>query len=516
LTCWVLLAAVAPSAWLAWTWRTAPHAGIYHDDGLYLVTARALAEGRGYRIESLPGEPFQTKFPPVFPLLLSLAWRWGGSLERTLPVAMAFVWAMLPAMVGLSWLLYRDEGVSRRARLGLCLFLALNPVSVMFATLLMSELTFTALLIAALVCAGRGRAALAGALGGAAFLTRSAGLPLLVTLPAVYAWKRDWRKACAAFATMLPAVAGWQIWCAVARVPGADPLTQYYTNYFGFYVLDVTPGELPSLAWVNVGSVVKGIGELLIFDESQTMISLTLARLLTVAAVAGAIRLARNGRFVHYSAFAVLYIVQFLAWNYPPNSRFLLPLLPLLAVAILEELGKFTALLKASFRKPGIADKAAAVLAGLLLALTAGYAVERAHYGIFRFLPDAYTIQSGALRVRLPAIDWIRKNTPPTARIVSNGDPMVFLRTGRQGHKFPVPPGLYRRGDRAEFSRFYRRLPEIARAWGFEYVLLAPDDYMMDMPAMTVPSLRAVLEDRARFEPAFRKGDVAVYRARIQ
>jgi hypothetical protein len=53
----------------------APGLGLFHDDGVYLVTAKALAEGNGYRIESLPGEPPQTKYPILFPLLVALAWK---------------------------------------------------------------------------------------------------------------------------------------------------------------------------------------------------------------------------------------------------------------------------------------------------------------------------------------------------------------------------------------------------------------------------------------------------------
>src|SRR5262245_33938328 len=48
--------------------------GFYHDDGIYAVTANSLAAGSGYRIMSLPGEPSQTKYPPLYPLLLSMAW----------------------------------------------------------------------------------------------------------------------------------------------------------------------------------------------------------------------------------------------------------------------------------------------------------------------------------------------------------------------------------------------------------------------------------------------------------
>src|SRR5262245_1204078 len=49
--------------------------GGYHDDGIYATTAKALATGQGYRIISLPSEPAQTKYPPLYPLLLSLIWR---------------------------------------------------------------------------------------------------------------------------------------------------------------------------------------------------------------------------------------------------------------------------------------------------------------------------------------------------------------------------------------------------------------------------------------------------------
>jgi hypothetical protein len=65
---WTLLVcALLPSAWLAWRFRAMPQLGAYHDDAVYLVSAKALADHSGYRIVSLPEQPFQTKYPPVFP-----------------------------------------------------------------------------------------------------------------------------------------------------------------------------------------------------------------------------------------------------------------------------------------------------------------------------------------------------------------------------------------------------------------------------------------------------------------
>src|SRR5437870_12014220 len=52
-----------------------PFFGLYQDDAIYVVTAKSLAEGHGYRILSLPGEPFQTKYPILYPLVLSVIWK---------------------------------------------------------------------------------------------------------------------------------------------------------------------------------------------------------------------------------------------------------------------------------------------------------------------------------------------------------------------------------------------------------------------------------------------------------
>ena len=56
----VFVLVLAPSAYLAWSLRDMPHLGFYHDDSIYWVSAKSLASGDGYRISSLPGQPFQT------------------------------------------------------------------------------------------------------------------------------------------------------------------------------------------------------------------------------------------------------------------------------------------------------------------------------------------------------------------------------------------------------------------------------------------------------------------------
>src|SRR5439155_18787274 len=75
LVVWALSTVLAGSCLLYVAAFTPARFGFYHDDGIYVVTAKALATGQGYRIISLPYEPAQTKYPPLYPFLLSVIWR---------------------------------------------------------------------------------------------------------------------------------------------------------------------------------------------------------------------------------------------------------------------------------------------------------------------------------------------------------------------------------------------------------------------------------------------------------
>ena len=46
--------------------------GVFHDDAMYVVLARSLASGHGYRYLNLPGAPAATQHPPGYPALLAL------------------------------------------------------------------------------------------------------------------------------------------------------------------------------------------------------------------------------------------------------------------------------------------------------------------------------------------------------------------------------------------------------------------------------------------------------------
>src|ERR1019366_9438147 len=134
--------------------------------------------GQGYRIPSLPENPYQTKYPPLFPALLSLAWMLNPSFPGNLAIASIMIWPWLVVFLVLAWVLYRQEGFTPERTLLLTAALGLSPYMVLFGSLMLSEVFFTCFLLAALLLARRpGNVAIlvAGLAGGVAPPCRKAG-----------------------------------------------------------------------------------------------------------------------------------------------------------------------------------------------------------------------------------------------------------------------------------------------------------------------------------------------------
>src|SRR5271166_5732324 len=97
-----------------WDGRDQSQFGPGQGDGVYMVTAKSLATGQGYRHLNLPGQPYATKYPPLFPLFLSMAWRVEPPFPKTLTTASFFQDALLPVYLAVLLLVLRQLGLSWR------------------------------------------------------------------------------------------------------------------------------------------------------------------------------------------------------------------------------------------------------------------------------------------------------------------------------------------------------------------------------------------------------------------
>ncbi|HEX4593606.1 MAG TPA: hypothetical protein VH157_05005 [Bryobacteraceae bacterium] len=514
----VFVLVLAPSAYLAWSLRDMPHLGFYHDDSIYWVSAKSLASGDGYRISSLPGQPFQTKYPPLYAMLLAGIWRINPNFPNNLPLATLFAWVLLPLYLLSVWIFLRQCEFDWRVQCVLFLIAGLSPVAVVFSFSLMPELLFTAFLLGSVTLAQRasepGAArwlpALAGLAGALAYLTKSSAAPLLVTVPLCFALRKQFAKAALYIAAMLPAVVGWQWWVSGHLSRSWDLVTLYYTNYLGFQIYNVSLRDLPLVMWHNLDGFLMGAGKLLTFDVPYG--SKHLERVVAVAAIAGCVRLARRTHKLQYPVAALGFTLALLVWHYTPDQRFVFPLYPLLLAGLWTELANVCQALQISWRKPAVADRLAAMVGAGALGAFALFLAFTTTFGLFQFLPELFSTYRADFASRRPAYQWLAHNAPRDANVFAYDDPLLYLYAGRKSCSLPIPPKLYYHDDQAGIDKLIFALSDFAAEQRLGYVVIARDDFYRDLHERGAKSLKQAVESNSAFEQVFRNGDVAVYR----
>ena len=389
--------ALAPSAWLAWRWRAMPQLGLHQDDALYFVGAKSLAEGHGYRIESLPGSPFQTKYPPAISGIMALVWRFGPAFPANLKLAMLVAWLMLPLCLLAVQALFRDFGFGRRDVWLLTFAFAWNPMVGLLSTSIMSDLLFLALFAACLLLAEkavqaecRARMAFAaGLIGGLAYLARTAALPVLATAPLCFAYRRKLGKASWFLAGILPAVGAWQVWTLTHMLQTRDPAFLFYTSYMGVQRATVRLDDLTRVLWYNADGLLRSFGKLLTFDAALVE-NIHMERILGVAAIVGAARLVKRTGRLQYPAAAAGIFSLLLAYSFTADERLSLPLYPLVLMGFWTEVTNLWAALRKAWDRGRLGERllaagAAAGLGGVAILLAAGYI-----NGFTVFVPKIY------------------------------------------------------------------------------------------------------------------------------
>lgn len=188
---WLAVYLVALALRVAYVWVAAgPHATPSSDGLEYDMVAWNLARGPGFALDS-PGGPFLTAFvPPVVPWITSLLYRAIGHHFFGALLLQCAIGALVPLLIGGFAAATFGGGVA-----GFAAWLAaLHPLLVFFSGYLLTETTFTVMLLAALLASAAwlktprpGRAIGAGMLWGAAALTRPTALPLPLVV-AAWAW----------------------------------------------------------------------------------------------------------------------------------------------------------------------------------------------------------------------------------------------------------------------------------------------------------------------------------------
>jgi hypothetical protein len=517
----LLMVLLIPSAIFLWHNSDLPQFGDIHDDSVYYVSAKSLAEGH-YRIDSLPGQPAQTKYPPLYPLLLSVAWHLNPHFPENLPIAAWLSWLGLPAMLAALIALYPRLGISGWRKWLLLVLMAANPYVILFSATLLSELWFTALLAFALLLVEKsadtesswGWVLAAGVVGGAAYLTRSAGIVLLAS-GVLYLWllRKQRLKAAVFAAAMFPFVVGWTLWAHLHQLHTNDVALVYYIDYFRYELINVSLSNLHLVLWKNVDGLIWGLGSLVLPKVTDSLLMKILAVSLGVAMISGIVRLVRAGKAVHYAMYSAGAAFMLVIWHFPPNERFVLPLVPLAFAGLLTEMEHFAVMVRASLRHKDVSQRvAAALMAGVVVLLLSGSFALQGYVGSV-FLKETAQQHRTRLVDHRVAYSWMRANLPPDAAVIAYNDPVLYLYTGRASISRPLPPALWYTEDHARAVELYRELPAYAHDHGADYIYYTTADLRRDMGDSDTTAIEKVIRTSAGLTPIYQAGIGTIYRS---
>lgn len=177
--------------------------GTTQDDSIYFSSAKALANGQGYILPSVPGSPIATKYPIFYPWILSWVWRWSSSFPANLNGAIALNIVFGAIFLTATFLfLRRLKGIGDAVALLLTFLTAVHPDVLFYSASVLSDIPFAALALSAMLAADHAmqpdssaaRTAAASALTGLSILMRVFGVPVAMGILAAAVARRAWRQ----------------------------------------------------------------------------------------------------------------------------------------------------------------------------------------------------------------------------------------------------------------------------------------------------------------------------------
>jgi hypothetical protein len=443
--------------------------GLFVDDAWYALLAQALATGQGYQLINSPTPGILPSYPPLYSFLLSLAYRLSPSFPNNLLLLKS---VSVLAMMGVGALSYRHFRRDRQWPMWLSLVTALAvtlaPSLVFLATSsTMSECVYmlfqllAVVLIETSVRADAGKrvllyAALGGAAGAAAFLTRSIGLAVIGAVAVYLLKERRWPALGAFVVAALLLAAPWLIYSRAHKTTPEQRQEQagmivlpYDVQFWQRRAGDassgtIKAGDLPTRIWNNATMVFsnnparlftpsfyrssKLSGEEVLEKGTETkLLGLLFSALILLGLALTIYRQPTAAEFTVLFTFLIATV-----WPWDPY-RFMLPLAPFAFFYLLEGLRAIHtfAQQKMETKTPRPAWTMMTVTVGLVLAL---YLFDHALYWRARNdpTPAEYLPWQAIFDEHKAALDWLREKTPEDAAIVSENPALVYLYTGRK------------------------------------------------------------------------------------
>lgn len=457
-------------------WRLDGAAGLTVDDAWYVLLAKSLARGDGFRLISSATDPILPAFPPGFPAILALVFRMQPEFPGNLFLLKS---VSVVAMFGVGVLTYlhlaRGQVASRMLAAAVAITTVLTPAFVFLATsTVMAECVFTVLQLGAVVVLdGAGRTqgsarsrwsvAIAAVIAAATVLVRTAGLALVLAGTLYLLQQRRWRAAVAFTATVAVCLLPWLLYVSEHRPTPAQSAAHGGSVAYGYgqllamrYGGDAGAGrigvaDLPRRVQGNLVNVFgRDIGAIIFpaafrgpAESGEEVVSIgggsgnrggsmggatatvILSAALSAIALAGFLSAFARERLT-LPLILVTVTIAMIVLVPAHTFRYLLPLTPFVLAYFLSGIGVIASLI----RRPGSSLMGSELrIAALCLPLMLG--IEHAQY-IWQARNGPPPDWLGNHQEVTGMMGWMNRNLVSEGAVTTNNPGLVYLLTGRK------------------------------------------------------------------------------------
>jgi len=435
----VLVAAIALAIALA----AVPNwpAGVFQDDGIYVILGKALATGEGYRYLNLPGAPYATHYPPGYPLFLALLWKVSPQFPQNVGLfTFANAGFLALAAFGTFRFAHGRLGLSSLGAAVAAIAGSVSMPAIIFGVFVLSEPMFMALLLPVLIYAERVSeragwrdALFVGLAGGALAMVRTTAMFVVPAFALVLLFRRRFAPAAWALVGCAAFLVPWHLWVAAHGTEVPPILLGKYGPYDAWLGNAIREHGLPfvlQVMWTNARALYGMLWAMFTGSDTSPVISHAPVVVAAVVVLAlGAWRFARRAPVTAW--FLAAYMTLVVIWPFEP-TRFVWALLPLFCAMFALGIGAAVEWRPAAppMRYARVASLAAC---GGLVAGFGWYNVN----GIRQQWRDSVPRVTAARAT--PVVEWVRAATRPTDVIAMEDDPLLYLYTGRR----TVPVGTF-------------------------------------------------------------------------
>jgi len=418
--------------------------GAFQDDAIYTVLAKALATGEGFRLINLPGSPYNTHYPPGYPLVLAALWNlWPSFPDNIVLFKFANAFFLAGAAVGTYRFCRTRWRLAPPWAAATAIVGTLSVVVLLITGVVLSEPLFLALLLPSLLVAERAAddgdvrvAILAGLLLGALAMVRTLGVFAIPAAGLIMLRRGHWRAMLAMGAAASLFIVPWQLWVMAHQGEIAHPLVGKYGSYGGWLVEGYSAGGWTFARDVlvrNAQDIDRTISYMFFPVQVAWPRAIALAALL-VFLLAGTKRYARNAPVT--LGFLGGYMLVVMLWPFEPN-RFLIavwPLwFPLLGFGV------------SACWRAGVPQVVRLPWRAVVLVAAGGIGGGYLWYNGMGYHRKWWTaVQRNAGERARPTAEWVARHTAPNAILATEDDLILYLYTGRQA----VPTSTFTAGER--------------------------------------------------------------------